>query len=337
MINLIDPRPNALDDAIAHIEAAKAEGKITIGLEVTVPAIADRLNFNIDPQHSGGDSTQSCIKAVADGALSEALSGAFQKGDKVAFYTVRPDLDSFGAYTLAQWLMQCGEFNLADCADRIDRGIFPRVEEIHRADCFINSGNWSPRPMFSEGYEQSSLAAIARCVSDFKLNVEDRVAAMEKWLNDGSEPEGYREAYESDKAAIATAINTGATKVTVMVCDQTVTWRQVESINLGRNDRAGYAIVKSTLRAATSFGYESAPVVLAFNPEFPDRNLGKVKKFTICQYAKGYVDLPTVFANLSQLEPGWAGSPTIGGSPQGVSSSLTVEQVEEVLRSCMSI
>jgi hypothetical protein len=54
-------------------------------------------------------------------------------------------------------------------------------------------------------------------------------------------------------------------------------------------------------------------------------------KDTIAQAELGWVDLPAVQAELAALEPGWGGSPTIIGSPQGVSSSLTLEQVTDVI------
>jgi hypothetical protein len=333
MIQILDPRPTEFDDQIAKIQAAKDAGKITIGLEVTIPDFAAQLDFNIDPQHSGGDSNTSCIEAVACGALGYALV----KGDEFAFFTVRPDLDSFGAYVVAQWLLQCRESLLDDCSDRIHPSAFDRIEMVHKADCFQNAGTWQPRELFSEGYETSELAAIARCVSDFKMTVEDRVAAMEKWLEYGINPDGYAEAYERDRASVRQALESGDTEANVYACDfETATqWTLVDSVNIGGNDRTGFCYVYSTLRAATSIGYSKAPVVVAFNPEFPDRNLGQVAKFTICQYAPGYVDLKEVFSRLNDLEPGWGGSPTIGGSPQGVSSTLDPVLVCRVVQDCM--
>jgi hypothetical protein len=329
---ILDPRPTEQDDQIQKIIQAKAEGKITIGLEVTIAAFAQHLDYNIDPQHTDDQQDYSCILACAEGALSKP----FSEGDRFAFFTVRPDLDSIGAYVVANWLLQCGESELEHC---ISPQAYDRIQSVHRVDCFLNSGKWSACELFSEGYERPELAAIARCVSDFKATVEYRVAAMEAWLQYGIEPEGYREAYERDRYQVADAIATGATKAQAYACDfQSGTdWRPVESVNLGGHDRAGYAYVESELRAATSIGYSKAPVVVAYNPEFPDRNLGKVKKFTICQYALGYCDLKEVFARLNEMEAGWGGSPTIGGSPQGVSSALSPEVVCQVVQDCMTI
>ncbi len=91
------------------------------------------------------------------------------------------------------------------------------------------------------------------------------------------------------------------------------------------------AVVTSTHRAATGVGYMLAPVVVALNPEFRVQGGEPHRKFTICQFSSGYCDISGALQELSELEKGWGGSPSIGGSPQGVSSTLTTEQVVEVI------
>ena len=104
--------------------------------------------------------------------------------------------------------------------------------------------------------------------------------------------------------------------------------------------RAGkIAVVESTHKAAINpVGYSLAPLVVALNPEFqPRADTPAVRKFTIAQYQAGHVDMAAVANELNQLEPTstekskWGGSPTIIGSPQGVSSALTVDQVVAVV------
>jgi hypothetical protein len=73
-------------------------------------------------------------------------------------------------------------------------------------------------------------------------------------------------------------------------------------------------------------------VVEALNPSFRLGAGEPHRKFTICAFeASKYADIKSALAELATLEPGWGGSPTIGGSPQGVSSTLSVERVVEVL------
>jgi hypothetical protein len=55
------------------------------------------------------------------------------------------------------------------------------------------------------------------------------------------------------------------------------------------------------------------------------------RKFTVCQFSEGHVDLRGVKADLDAIERGWGGSPTIIGSPQGVGSQLSIELVLDVV------
>ena len=91
------------------------------------------------------------------------------------------------------------------------------------------------------------------------------------------------------------------------------------------------AVVESRHRAATAVGYATAPVVVALNPAFLLGQGDPHRKFTVAAYGPQYADIRSALAELAALEPGWGGSPTIGGSPQGVSSQLTTEQVVEVV------
>ena len=101
---------------------------------------------------------------------------------------------------------------------------------------------------------------------------------------------------------------------------------QVETAAGGR-----VAVVTSTHRAGTSCGYAMAPVVVAMNPAFSYKGSPPIVKFTVCQFETGHVNLSAVFATLNTMEDGWGGSPTIGGSPQGVSSMFTPEVVAAVV------
>jgi hypothetical protein len=81
-------------------------------------------------------------------------------------------------------------------------------------------------------------------------------------------------------------------------------------------------------------GYRRAPVVVAVaNTMFgSDRTL--LRKITIAQHETGHADLRRVAVLLSTKEPGWGGSATIIGSPQGISSKLCLQRCIEVLQEC---
>lgn len=293
---ILDPRPSELQKTLELIQEWKSEGFKLIGFEVTVPQQANLLDRNIDPQHSGGDASKSCIM--------ECFSSPFWPSNgKWVFCTNRADLDSVGG--MALYVINLGSNDI----ERDSYILEHRVDLVHNADIF-SKGKWAPRPLFSEGYEQPELGAIARAVADFKIPVEQRVQWMKDWLWSGAEPKGYREQYERERQGILHALESEETKVSVYY---------------------NVAVVQSRLRAATSIGYSKAPVVVAYNPEMPSKN-GPYKKFTICQYALGYCDLNGVLTELQALEPGWGGSPTIIGSPQEADSILQISQVIDIVQ-----
>lgn len=91
------------------------------------------------------------------------------------------------------------------------------------------------------------------------------------------------------------------------------------------------AVVESTSRYAVKAAYQRADVVVVVNPAF--RRPGAAddepahRKITLAQARLGLVDLPAVFADLAAREPGWGGSPTVGGSPQGTASTIPTQEI----------
>lgn len=315
---ILDPRPVSLSQQQEMLREKKEHGFILCGFEVSVPALATEFGFNIDPQHSEGDSQMSCILAIANGALAPAIAQRLETGKPMLWATVRPDLDSIGAMAIQLMINECGEETLAACADRVSPEVFERVQRIHRADC-SRTDKWEKRPLFSQdtpGYEHNeSLGGIAKAVADYKIPLEQRVQWMYAWLESGVEPEGYREAWLKEWDEIKSALESGATRVNVEASGK-------------------YAIVNSKLRAATSIGYAHAPVLICYNPEFPHNPKEGVfgMKYSVCQYTEGYADLTAFKDEMKKIEEGWGGSPTIVCSPQGEPSTLSPEVVAEVLQ-----
>jgi hypothetical protein len=320
-----------------------------LGIEVTIPALASRCNLgNIDPQHTGGDPNESAIEAAITAPLPK---------DGATLATVRADLDSIGAmaviaYRLGQfpgvqsWLASAPAFgNCPVCTGRLSEdakkcvscdwtpggyffeapaweGFRNRLKLVAEADRFARGGYAGPKPLPSTANpwpEESAtaesyrpLAAIAAAVADFRVPVAARVWTMLKWLNSGEEPEGYRTQVEEERADMIAALENG-------------------TIKANATENGKIAVVVSTHRAATSVGYALAPVVVALNPSFRFQGGEPHTKFTVCQFTGGFVDLKSAVAELATLEAGWGGSPTIIGSPQGVSSILTIEKVIEIV------
>jgi len=273
------------------------------GIEVTVPGIAARCDLgNLDPQHTGQDSFTASIEA----ALTIELPP-----DNALLGTIRRDPDSVGTMAVLEMRRENIDLNPA----------MERIMKIAASDKFAHGG-WpgpqslptkeNPWPLKSASTEADPrLAAIAAFVSDWQVPIEAAVKGMRVWLLSGEVPVGYQEKVQKEREELIRAIEAGEIKI---------------------ENREGIAVVQSTHRAGTTIGYSLSPIAVLRNPEFGFGAGPKVVKFTVCQFEAGYVDLKAVFAELSQLEPGWGGSPTIGGSPQGVSSTLTLDQVVEIVR-----
>lgn len=293
---LLDPRPGR--------DAANAGllGPHTLGIEVTVPALAAACGLgNIDPQHG---------TAASDIAAIEACLVAPVPPANATLVTIRPDLDALGGMAVLS-LRRRGTRLSADCLNR--------VGQIARADRHAR-GPWpGPRPFPAScglDHPECGVSAMAAAAADLKPSMDARVLRIARWLVAGIEPEGYGESVARERAALAQAHAAG---------DLSVQPRAAGRI----------AVVVSTHRAAVACAYCTAPVVVALNPAFTFGSGRPHRKFTICQWQPGHVDLAAACAALAALEPGWGGSATIVGSPQGSGSTLSVDTVLAVAESCL--
>ncbi|MFH1207484.1 MAG: hypothetical protein V1668_02655 [Patescibacteria group bacterium] len=298
---LLDPR----SIPVAEENNAKVLGKSTLGIEVTVPRLAKRCELgNIDPQHTDGDADRAAIEVALAAELP--LDGA-------TLVTVRADLDAVGAMAI---------FSLRAQGVDLTSEVLGRVSLIGEADKF-SRGDWpGPRPLPTVEHPfdnsvasvdaDSRLAPMAAAIGDFNVSIDSRVAWMERWLQTGEESEGYCNRWIAERQAIAVAIQNGSMKIELEEDGQVAT-------------------VVGTHRAATALGYTQAPMVIALNPGFRIGGGEPHAKFTVCQFKTGYVDLGAAASELNIREAGWGGSPTIIGSPQGVGSTLTLEEVIEVV------
>ncbi len=324
---VLDPR-----SVSAALEANdKVFTGLVYGIEVTVPALAKRCTFNVDPQHSGGygnhlAAIEVALEIILQNNKGRPCCGSFWDVPScpncdeyhrpeplpksgVTLATVRPDLDSVG--TMAIFAINFRGENLESALER--------VAIVATADKFASGRYPGAKPLPSKdnpwpASTEQSLVAIAAAVADFKVPLEVRVATMEQWLLTGKEPEQYRVQVDKERTDLVIALEAG----------------QIET-----DVKDGVAVVKTTHRAATMIGYCLAPVVVAMNPEFRIGGGEPHIKFTVCQYESGHVDLKGALIDLQNLEDGWGGSPTIIGSPQGVSSMLTLQQVVDVVTHCI--
>lgn len=301
----LDPRPEDKVPSAKQANERIFDGNEVLGIEVTNPKLAARCSLgNIDPQHSEGRHDRTAIEEAVECALPPENS---------ILATVRPDPDSVGAMAI----LSLRADQTADKTE-LSEDIRSRIAKIAESDKFAH-GDWpgktdlpSRENPWPEGASAKSLGPIGAAVSDFKVPLEQRVATMKKWLESGIDPIEYDERIKAIRQNRINALENGEIKIEV-VADGHI------------------AVVKSAHEAGTSLGYSQAPVVIALNPSFQFQGGTPHAKFTVCQFKAGYVDLNAVKEELSVLEPGWGGSPTILGSPQGTASQLSVDKVIEVV------
>lgn len=299
----IDPRPAARE---AELQKLSVPGVYHLGVEMTLPALvgffSDMLGENIDPQHSGGDNSQAACEAALTWDLSN-VKKALDIDMEVEMATVRADMDALAAMVIVTRRL---------AGETFDLDMMSRIGTVAEADKSATTV-WEPVELPSEqnrwpGRGSSDMAALAAMCADFRVSLDARVARMAAWLENGIVPEDYQNKVEEDRDRMIAAI--AKTKVEV---------------------KDGVACAESDYAGVSNILYHYAPVGVAVNHHFRFQGGEAITKFTVMQFSPGYADIKAVWAELSEREPGWGGSPTIGGSPQGVSSALTLEEVVAVV------
>lgn len=227
----------------------------------------------------------------ATAAIEEAVSCPLPPHG-ATLATVRADLDSLGSMAVLTLRMQ-GVTISGPIAERV---------------ALIADHDKNP-PATTEG-EVTPLQALNLPVFNHRIPISDRVALVAEYLTTGSFT-GQEEAASQIRR------------------DRAEQARVSETVTLAAGGRI--AVVESTSRFAVSAAYQHAGVVVAVNPAFRFAGGEPHRKVTVAQARLGLVDLKAVFADLSQIEPGWGGSPSVGGSPQGVGSQVPTAQVVAVL------
>ncbi len=292
-------------------EAIFASGNV-LGIEVSIPALAAKCDLgNIDPQHSGGDIGTAAIEAAMAWPLP---------ADGATLFTVRADLDSVGAMAVLK--ARAEGIDLTPAAERLrivgDTDRFGSSKWPGQAPLPSPANRW---PSLIGTLDSGRPTAVMQAVClDAKLPLEKRVELVLNWLLTGDEPVEYVDRVERGRDAMIAALESGEIKV--------------------RLEAGGViAVVESRHVAALLAGYCRAPVVVALNDRFSVGGSAPHAKATICQYGGGgYVDLAQVFTDLNVREfgeprpkNGWGGSPTVGGSPQGVSTTISLDEIVAVV------
>ena len=301
---LLDPKAGAAGENLRLL------GDATLGIEVTAPELARRCGLgNIDPQHGGGAGIGASGVAAIEACLTVTPPPA-----GATLVTVRPDLDAFGAMALLA---------LRHAGGPPGPAVRERVGRVARADRF-DHGPWpGPRPLpatfedlASVTHRDPALVAVTGAMFDREATVRERVGIAARWLETGAEPAGYRERWAAHGEALLRGLANGAVTV---------------------EPRAGgrIALVTSRLPGSLRLGYCLAPVVVAHDPGCLDADPPAPRRVVVAQYGPGHVDLREVRERLARREPGWGGSITILGSPQGQPCGLGVETIVAAVLQCL--
>jgi hypothetical protein len=210
--------------------------------------------------------------------------------------TVRADADSVGSMAVLA---------MRTDAEAITEEVLKLVGII--ADSDKHHSEWSPAAGFTPATEIDAVKAVA---ADSNLSLEDRVQKLREYF-------GWGRFYGTHK--VLAAIDRERREAVGLV----------EEVTAEAGGRI--AVITSTSRYAVSAAYAVADVVIAVNPEFQFGGGDPHRKVTVCQAQLGLVDLKAVFTALGEIEPGWGGSPTIGGSPQGVSSVIPIDEIVRIV------
>lgn len=283
-------------------ENEAALGGSTLGVEVTEPALAARCGLgNIDPQHGGGNPTQAAIEAALDWPVPP---------DGTTIVTIRQDADALGA--MAVLLMRARGLAIAGITAK-------RVAQIAHWDK-LALGRWTDwrlahPPLFRParavdlGGRPLALQAINAVVRNQAIRFGARVEAVADWLAGTPPPRHGVAAALAHEARLLADWNAGRI-----------------GIETAAGGRLALLRAASGSASALDLAYRLAPVVVA------ELQLPAGRKLTVAQFEPGWLDMPRLLDDLSAREAGWGGSPTIIGSPQGISSFIELPRLFEMAR-----
>jgi hypothetical protein len=273
----------------------------TLGVEVTARHLAEACDLgNIDPQHLGGDASTASIEAAMTWPLPP-------EGATLA--TVRADADSLGAMAV---------LTLRAKGLPIDPA---RVQVIADADKEA-SGPWpGPRPAPAPEDLVGPATPVMHLAADYARPLPDRVDQLACWLMNA----------DADDS-----------------CDEEIGEYAARALDEARDALAGLqvdmhgpvAVVVGSHRLAFALGYRHAPVVVATNPAFRFSGGEPHVKHTVARWNSATLpgmDWNGMVGRLNAADPAvtetarWGGSTSIVGSPQGISSGLTTEDVADIV------
>lgn len=311
-IILLDPRPASRAAELGRlIEPA-------IGVEVTVPELAEGCVMHVDGQHGpDADGTPAVELALrmlesvwptrdwpAPGAAAQA-----QRNGRYA--TVRPDRDAFSAIAI---LASPGYYGPSLREGAKGEEIRARIMQIADAD---RNAPKAPGPQDPGSGDVDLFAALGAAVADHAVPVGDRFTWVDEWLKYGRFDLGDRNAAQ------------------VKYADQVARLRRdVErlegAVALAHGGRVG--VIETTSPMGVVAAYRRADIVVALNPAHRWPQGQATRKFTVCQQPGSGLDTAGLTAELNAAQPGWGGlAGATVGSPQGQEPAIGLDELVELV------
>lgn len=267
------------------------QARPTLGLEITIPAFAEACSL-------GNIAPQHAGGDAGTAAITAALTHPLPP-EGAAAAVLLPDADAVGAAAI---------LSIRHDGVRLTGDAIGRIFQVADADTEA-AGPWpGPRPISNAVDLLRPTSALAAACMDHSRPLPDRVAAMRKWILTG---------HLNDETEIRLRLYADAQDA-------------LDALDVQVRD--GVAVVTGTHRLATVIGYHYAPVIVATNPAFTWQGGEPHVKHTIARWNSSQpMGWEQMLDELQDREPGWGGSSSICGSPQGRASALTQDQVLDVV------
>lgn len=286
-------------------------GDVGLGIEITTKGFE---GLNLD-HHKEGDTqeTPSAIEQAFQLDLEKIPQEVLEGKKKIA--TVRPDSDSLGAMAVLMLKIENEKNKKENKKENIiDEKLVKAIGLLDRMGpgVFKNKGK-ELLGLNDEEFEKiDKLCRVANYfVKSTSIPLEEKVLFMKNLLKGEISPKEIEKIYEEDKNDL----------------EKAKAESKIEIINNGRA-----VFIESTAKRSMEIGYEYAPIVIVYNPNFqwPDGHL--TPKYSIARYDK-YVkfDLKGLLEELKKKNPKWGGLENIIGSPQGEDPQIEPEEMKKLV------
>ena len=280
--------------------------KILIGLEITIPEISKKLTYNIDPQHhlktwlEGKESNTTCIEK-----FKKFLPKIGEmNGKELHVFFLKPDLDSISSAAILDIYLDNPSWIFQD--------------EISERICAIAEYDRHGRTYNKFRHFPKIPRGLFMYVAGWKNSIYDKINMTKTWILDGTFKDISKFNRIADKKFKQSIFNS---KPEIIIPKKLV-------------------LIKSVNRGACGIGYKYAPVTIALNPSYRfgiDDSRIYGKKWIIAQQTNGFVNMSEILEELSNIESGWGGSPSIIGSPQDRPSKILKDDIINIVTQKMLV